>query len=170
MITRLSRFIFFKLMGWKIEGVFPDLNKMIVAVVPHTKNFDFIVGILTRAAINEKINYVGKKELFNPITGWFFKALGGAPINRGAKENTVQAIVKIFKSRSFFRLAIAPEGTRKTVKQWKTGFYYIAREANVPILLVKFDYPQKKVSFLELFYPTDEKKKDFEFMQASFLA
>ena len=68
MITRLSRFIFFKLMGWKIEGVFPDLNKMIVAVVPHTKNFDFIVGILTRAAINEKINYVGKKELFNPIT------------------------------------------------------------------------------------------------------
>ena len=170
MITRLSRFIFFKLMGWKIEGVFPDLNKMIVAVVPHTKNFDFIVGILTRAAINEKINYVGKKELFNPITGWFFKALGGAPINRGAKENTVQAIVKIFKSRSFFRLAIAPEGTRKTVKQWKTGFYYIAREANVPILLVKFDYPQKKVFFLDLFYPTDDKKKDFEFMQASFLA
>ena len=86
MITRLSRFIFFKLMGWKIEGVFPDLNKMIVAVVPHTKNFDFIVGILTRAAINEKINYVGKKELFNPITGWFFKALGGAPINRGLKR------------------------------------------------------------------------------------
>ena len=96
--------------------------------------------------------------------------MGGAPINRGAKENTVQAIVKIFKSRSFFRLAIAPEGTRKTVKQWKTGFYYIAREANVPILLVKFDYPQKKVSFLELFYPTDDKKMDFEFMQTSFLA
>lgn len=170
MITRLLRFIFFKLMGWEIEGVFPDLNKMIVAVVPHTKNFDFIVGILTRAAINEKINYVGKKELFNPITGWFFKALGGAPINRGAKENTVQAIVKTFKSRSFFRLAIAPEGTRKMVKQWKTGFYYIAREANVPILLVKFDYPQKKVSFLDLFYPTGDKKKDFEYMQSSFLA
>lgn len=168
MITRLSRFIFFKLMGWKIEGVFPDLNKMIVAVVPHTKNFDFIIGLLTRAAIKEKINYVGKKELFNPITGWFFKALGGAPINRGAKENTVQAIVKMFKSRSFFRLAIAPEGTRKKVEQWKTGFYYIAKEANVPILLVKFDYPQKKVFFLDLFHPTDDKKKDFEYMQSSF--
>ena len=170
MITRLLRFIFFKLMGWKIEGVFPDLNKMIVAVVPHTKNFDFIIGLLTRAAIKEKINYVGKKELFNPITGWFFKALGGAPINRGAKENTVQAIVKMFKSRSFFRLAIAPEGTRKRVEQWKTGFYYIAKEANVPILLVKFDYPQKKVSFLDLFYPTGDKKNDFEYMQSSFLA
>lgn len=168
MITRLSRFIFFKLMGWKIEGTFPDLNKMIIAVAPHSKNFDFIIGLLTRAAINEKINYVGKKELFNPITGWFFRATGGTPINRGARENTVQAIAKIFKSISFFRLAIAPEGTRKKVNQWKTGFYFIAKEANVPILLVKFDYLQKKVCFLNLFYPTDNKKRDFEFMQAYF--
>ena len=82
----------------------------------------------------------------------------------------VDAIVDIFDSKEEFRLAISPEGTRKKVAAWKTGFYYIAREANVPILLVKFDYPQKKVSFLELFYPTDDKKKDFEFMQASFLA
>ena len=147
MMSWLAKLIFLRLMGWKLVGDFPTLNKFIVAVVPHTRNFDFIVGVLTRAVLNEEINYVGKKELFNPFTGWFFTAMGGAPINRGTNENKVNAIADVFNKRNRFRLAIAPEGTRKRVERWRTGFYYIALKANVPILLVNFNYQLKKVSF-----------------------
>ena len=149
MISYLAKMVFFRLMSWRIEGDFPQLKKFIVAVYPHTRNMDFIVGVLTRAVLNEKISYVGKQELFNPLTGWFFRALGGTPINRNSNENKVSAIAQIFKEKDAFRMAIAPEGTRKKVDRWKTGFYYIALEAVVPILLVHFNYPSKKVSFLK---------------------
>jgi 1-acyl-sn-glycerol-3-phosphate acyltransferase len=126
MISYLAKMVFFRLMSWRIEGDFPQLKKFIVAVYPHTRNMDFIVGVLTRAVLNEKISYVGKQELFNPLTGWFFRALGGTPINRNSNENNVSAIAQIFKEKDAFRMAIAPEGTRKKVDRWKTGFYYIA--------------------------------------------
>ena len=85
-----------------------------------------------------------------------------APINRGFNENKVSAIAKNFKEKKFFRMAITPEGTRKKVDHWKTGFYYIAMEAEVPILLVHFNYTSKKVSFLKLFYPTGDIEKDLK--------
>jgi 1-acyl-sn-glycerol-3-phosphate acyltransferase len=168
MISRASKFIFFRLMGWTIKGDFPEVKKCIVAVVPHTRSMDFIIGVLTRAVVNKKISYVGKKELFNPITGWFFRALGGAPINRGVNENKVSAIARLFKDNSEFRMAIAPEGTRKKVARWKTGFYYIALEAEIPIFLVSFDYLEKKVCFLKLYYPSGVIEKDFKEMEAIF--
>ena len=160
--------IFLRLMGWKIEGNFPSLNKFVLAVVPHTRNTDFIIGVLTRAVVDQKISYVGKKELFNPLTGWFFRALGGTPINRNSTENKVSSIAKIFKEKEVFRMAIAPEGTRKKVDKWKTGFYYIAMEAEVPILLVNFNYALKQVGFLKLFYPTGNIEKDFKEMEFYF--
>ena len=168
MTSWLVKIIFFRLMGWTIEGEFPKLKKIVLAVVPHTRNMDFIVGILTRTIINEKINYVGKKELFNPLTGWFFRSLGGVPINRNSNENKVSAIAQIFKEKETFRMAIAPEGTRKKVDRWKTGFYYIALKAEVPILLVNFNHPMKKVSFLQLYFPSGDIKKDFKEMETCF--
>jgi 1-acyl-sn-glycerol-3-phosphate acyltransferase len=168
MISWFSKIIFLRLMGWKIEGDFPSLNKFVLAVVPHTRNTDFIIGVLTRAVVDKKISYVGKKELFNPLTGWFFRALGGTPINRNSTENKVSSIAKIFKEKEVFRMAIAPEGTRKKVDKWKTGFYYIAMEAEVPILLVNFNYALKQVGFLKLFYPTGNIEKDFKEMESYF--
>ena len=168
MISWFSKIIFLRLMGWKIEGDFPSLNKFVLAVVPHTRNTDFIIGVLTRALVDQKISYVGKKELFNPLTGWFFRALGGTPINRNSTENKVSSIAKIFKEKEVFRMAIAPEGTRKKVDKWKTGFYYIAMEAEVPILLVNFNYALKQVGFLKLFYPTGNIEKDFKEMESYF--
>ncbi|MCH1608484.1 MAG: 1-acyl-sn-glycerol-3-phosphate acyltransferase [Flavobacteriaceae bacterium] len=168
MISWFSKIIFLRLMGWKIEGDFPSLNKFVLAVVPHTRNTDFIIGVLTRAVVDQKISYVGKKELFNPLTGWFFRALGGTPINRNSTENKVSSITKIFKEKEVFRMAIAPEGTRKKVDKWKTGFYYIAMEAEVPILLVNFNYALKQVGFLKLFYPTGNIEKDFKEMESYF--
>ena len=168
MISWFSKIIFLRLMGWKIEGDFPSLNKFVLAIVPHTRNTDFIIGVLTRAVVDQKISYVGKKELFNPLTGWFFRALGGTPINRNSTENKVSSISKIFKEKEVFRMAIAPEGTRKKVDKWKTGFYYIAMEAEVPILLVNFNYALKQVGFLKLFYPTGNIEKDFKEMESYF--
>jgi 1-acyl-sn-glycerol-3-phosphate acyltransferase len=168
MISWFSKIIFLRLMGWKIEGDFPSLNKFVLAIVPHTRNTDFIIGVLTRAVVDQKISYVGKKELFNPLTGWFFRALGGTPINRNSTENKVSSIAKIFKEKEVFRMAIAPEGTRKKVDKWKTGFYYIAMEAEVPILLVNFNYALKQVGFLKLFYPTGNIEKDFKEMESYF--
>ena len=118
----IAKLIFLRVMGWKIVGDFPKLNKFIIAVVPHTKNLDFVVGVLARAVLGEQINFIGKKELFNPFTGWFFTAMGGSTINRGTNENKVSAIADVFNKRDYFRLAIAPEGTRKKVDRWKTGF------------------------------------------------
>ena len=106
--------------------------------------------------------------MFNPFIGWFFTAMGGSPINRGTNENKVSAIAELFNKRDYFRLAIAPEGTRKKVDRWKTGFYHISIKASVPILLANFNYREKKVSFLKLFYPTGNLNNDFKSMEGFF--
>ena len=162
MIKRNICKIIFKIFRWKILGKFSKVPKYIIAVAPHTSFYDFFIGILVRNIINEKINFVGKKELFGPLTGWFFRALGGVPVDRNSKKDTVSSIVEIFNKRKKFKLAIAPEGTRKKVKKWKTGFYYIALKAKIPIMPVAFDYNNKNVIVYSLFYPTGNIEEDFK--------
>ena len=98
--------------------------------------------------------------------GWLFRLLGGAPIDRHTKENKVSAIAKLFSENEEFRMAMSPEGTRKKVDKWRTGFYYIAKEANVPIIMFTLDFENKQNKISEPFYPTDNIEKDFEFMHA----
>ena len=113
-------------MGWKVEGGFDtSIKKCVVIVVPHTANFDFIIGLFARRISRTQINYLGKKELFKWPYGWYFRWTGGKPLDRTPGQNKVEAIAKIFDESDEFRLALAPEGTRKKVTQWKTGFYYI---------------------------------------------
>lgn len=162
----ISRFIFYKLMRWKINGEFSPLKKYVIIVVPHTSWHDFYIGVLVRSISGLRMNFVGKKELFKPPLGWYFKAVGGAPLDRTSGQNKVQAIAAIFKERKEFRLAIAPEGTRKKVTTWKTGFYYIAKEAGVPIVMTALDFGNKQVKVSEPFYPTEDKEADFAFMYA----
>ena len=162
MITTEICKIIFKIFKWKILGEFSKVPKYIIAVAPHTSFYDFFIGILVRNIINEKINFVGKKELFGPLTGWFFKILGGVPVDRNSKKNTVDSIVEIFNKRKKFKLSIAPEGTRNKVKKWKTGFYYIALKAKIPIMPVAFDYNNKSVVVYSLFYPSGNKEEDFK--------
>jgi 1-acyl-sn-glycerol-3-phosphate acyltransferase len=168
----LSKFIYFKVLGWKVVGNTnfsqDQLKKAVIIAAPHTSWHDFYMGVLLRSVLNIKTNFVGKKELFVFPFGWFFKALGGAPIDRKTKENKVQAIAKLFNERDEFRMAMAPEGTRKKVKEWRTGFYYIAKEAKVPIIMFTLDFENKQNKISEPFYPTDDVKKDFEFMHLFF--
>ncbi len=160
----VTKFIFHKLLGWKIEGAFDkNILKSVVVVAPHTSWHDFYVGSFTRRLLRTQINFVGKKELFNWPFGWYFKWMGGAPLDRAEGQNKVEAIAKLFSERKEFRLALAPEGTRKKVERWKTGYYYIAQKVGVPIIPVAFDYKTKTVKIGAELYPTgdileDEKK------------
>ena len=161
MIKILAKFIFNKLIRWKFIGSFPEDEKYIIAVVPHSSYFDLIIAILIRTYSGLKIKFIGKKELFNSFSAFFFRFLGGIPVDRGKNSNLVDSVVNLFHLDKIQILAIAPEGTRKKVKKWKTGFYYIALKANLPILMVSFDYEKKQVKIYEKFFPTGNIKVDF---------
>lgn len=168
----LAKLIYFKLLGWRAVGnttMSQDtIKKAIIIAAPHTSWHDFYIGVLLRSVLHVKTNFVGKKELFVFPLGLFFKALGGAPINRHSKENKVQAIAKLFEEKEEFRMTLAPEGTRKKVKEWRTGFYYIAKAAKVPIIMFTLDFENKENKISEPFYPTEDVKADFEFMHRFF--
>ncbi|CAM3418580.1 1-acyl-sn-glycerol-3-phosphate acyltransferase [Aequorivita lipolytica] len=151
----ITKFIFEKLMGWRIEGTFaPAVKKAVIIVVPHTSWHDFYLGLFTRRLTKTQINYIAKKELFSWPFGWYFRWTGGVKLDRTPGQNKVEAIAEIFKKKDEFRLALSPEGTRKKVLTWKTGFYYIALAAKVPIICVGFDYKKKSIIINPAFYPS----------------
>lgn len=156
-------------MGWKIVGDFDTtIKKCVLPVVPHTSWHDFYIGIFTRGSLGIEINFVAKKELFVFPFGYYFKWVGGTPLNRFTNENKVDAIAKIFQEKEVFRLAISPEGTRKKVTEWRTGFYYIALKSGVPIIPVGFDWKNKQVIIFPVLYPTGNKEDDFKILENHF--
>lgn len=165
----IYKFIFCTIFGWKVVGAIPaELKKCVLIAVPHTSWWDFFLGIFSRGILNTEINYVAKKELFVFPFNYFFTWTGGTPLNRQKNENKVETIVKIFANKTVFRLAIAPEGTRKKVTHWKTGFYHMALQANVPILPVAFDYKNKQVIYHTPYYPIGNMEVDVPFLESLF--
>lgn len=166
----LYKFIYFKVLGWKIEGNISmskdTIKKAVIIAAPHTSWHDFYIGVFLRRVLDIKTNFVGKKELFVWPLGYYFRAIGGVPLNRSTNENKVEAIAKEFDKFEEFRITFAPEGTRKKVEQWRTGFYYIAKAANVPIIMFTLDFKNKKNTISEPFYPTDDIDADFKFMHS----
>lgn len=165
----IVKFVFQEMMGWHFEGAFdPTVKKAVIIVVPHTSWHDFYLGLFTRRITKTQINYIAKKELFIWPFGWYFRWTGGVKLDRTPGQNKVQAIAEIFKRKDQFRLAMAPEGTRKKVSEWKTGFYYIALAAEVPIICVAFDYKRKAIVINDAFYPTGSIDSDLEVFRSSF--
>ncbi|MBA6152608.1 1-acyl-sn-glycerol-3-phosphate acyltransferase [Gelidibacter maritimus] len=168
----LSKFIYHKILGWRLVGNVTmskdTIKKAVIIAAPHTSWHDFYIALLMRRVIGIKSNFVAKKELFKWPFKYYFKAIGGAPLDRRPGQNKVEAIAKLFESRDEFRLALSPEGTRMKVEQWKTGFYYIAKKANVPIIMFTFDFENKQNKISEPFYPTEDIESDFEFMRNFF--
>lgn len=158
----ISRF-FLKILGWKIiSDIPPDLKKFVVAVAPHTSWKDFPLGLLVRSTMDRKIYYLGKKELFDSPFGFFFWWTGGRPVDRSQATGLVDQVAKLFAGSEEFAIALAPEGTRKKVTELKTGFYFMARKAGVPIIPCTFDYAHKTVHFLKPFYTTEDTEKDLD--------
>ena len=164
----LARFILFRLLGWRIVGDFPPHDQLVLAVAPHTSWMDFIIAVLTRAVLQKEIHFIGKKELFTSWTAWFFTAMGGRPVDRSGNKNTVESVAALFKENKVFRLALAPEGTRKKVDRLRTGFYHIAQTAKVPILPVGFDFKNKKMLLFPILYPGPSIAQDFDVLEGYF--
>ena len=163
----ISKFIFKTILGLKLVGDFPkDLKKYVIIAAPHTSWQDFPISILARNTSGIKINFIGKDSLFKGPFGFVFRSLGGTPVDRSQNNNLVDAIVDVFNSKEEFRLALSPEGTRKKVERWKTGFYYIAKGAKVPIVMETLDFGKKQVKISEPYHPTDDIEKDFEYFKS----
>lgn len=163
MKKQLYSFIFYKILGWKLIGNFPsEIKKCVVIVIPHTSNLDFFIALLVRGILGIKINFVGKKELFLFPFGYYFRAVGGAPLERSGGKNNVDATAEVFEKHDVFRLALSPEGTRKKVTELRTGFYYIALKAKVPIFPVAFDFGKKEVKIGNAFMPSGNYENDMK--------
>lgn len=146
--------------GWKIKGDLPDLRKLVIVVAPHTSNWDFYYGIAAALALGIKVHWIGKHSLFRwPIAG-LLKWLGGLPVDRALSRGLVEQMAEIFEKNDAYLLGVAPEGTRKKVTKWKTGFYYIANRARVPIVLVYLDYARREIGIGPLLMPTGEPERE----------
>ncbi|MCB0550838.1 MAG: 1-acyl-sn-glycerol-3-phosphate acyltransferase [Phaeodactylibacter sp.] len=169
MFRVISNFLL-RTMGWEIITEYEELpRKCVIIAVPHTSNLDFPIGLMVRSVLGFDAKYVGKDSLFkNPILGAIMRWLGGYPVDRSKRSNFVDAVVDIFDSKEDFIITIAPEGTRKKVDKLKTGFYYIALGAKVPIIMVKFDWEHKEIVFSKPFHPTGDAEADFAFITSYF--
>ena len=136
------------LINWKVVGTenMIPFRQYVVIVASHTSNWDFPLGIVVRTAFDlQKIKFLGKSSLFKWPHGFLFRWLGGFPVERSKRSNLVQDCIELFKKNGDLCIIISPEGTRKKVEKFKTGYYYIAKGANIPIFRCKFDYFQKTI-------------------------
>ncbi len=160
MKQRLCKFIYSHLLGWKMNVTVPDYDKCVICAAPHTSNWDLIIGKLFYSAIGRKTSFMMKKEWFFFPLGYFFKAIGGIPVDRSRQTSLVEQMAERFAAKRHFHLAITPEGTRKANSDWKRGFYYIALKAQVPIVLFALDYPTKTITGNKVVYPTGDIERD----------
>ena len=149
-----------RISGWRFEGTLADVPKLVVAVAPHTSNWDFVVGVAALWTLDLKLSFLGKHTLFRGWFGRWMRSIGGIPVDRSQAQGVVSESVAAFGAREKMVLAIAPEGTRQLDKGFKTGFLRIAREAKVPVQLAYFDFTRKVIGFGPLFFPSNDVDAD----------
>ena len=163
-MLRLLWKFYWKLSGWKVVGLFPhQYKKMVLIVAPHTSWKDILVGFAARNEL--KINhakFLAKKELFDGPFGWLFRWMGGTPVDRSGKHGMVEQAAALFAANEKFILALAPEGTRKRVDKLRSGFYQIAKLAQVPIMPVGFDFEKKHIVLGEPLFTSNDEEADFK--------
>lgn len=151
--------------GWKFEGNVPDEPRFVMIVAPHTSNWDFIVGVWAYFSLGFRGSFLGKHTIFRWPLGVFMRWLGGIPVERSVSRDRVSEAVQTFQSTEKLILIIAPEGTRKFVPEWKTGFYHVARNAQVPIVPVAFDFVRKIIRIMPPFRTTGDRDGDINAIQ-----
>ena len=150
----------------RTNGNFP--KKCLIVVAPHTSNRDFPYGIYSRPVLGEKIQFVAKDSLFKGIMGPLMKWMGGIPVVRSKRTNFVGSVVEVFNKREDLKICIAVEGTREKVTHFKTGFYFIALEANIPLLLTRWDFGNRQLEFGAPYHLTGDIRKDFDHIYRHF--
>lgn len=154
------------LAGWRVELAASPPARCIIIGAHHTTWWDFILTLLLMGATGVRFRWVGKESLFHGSLGWFFRGLGGIPVRRSARANFVDQMVATFAQGGPLRVAISPEGTRRHIDHWKTGFYYIALGAGVPIVLGYADYRRRLVGLGPSLMPTGDIAADFQHYRA----
>jgi 1-acyl-sn-glycerol-3-phosphate acyltransferase len=149
-----------KVAGWRLVGEPPPAARCVIIFAPHTSNWDFMILLLARAGFAIDALFLAKHTLFRAPYGFFFRKLGGISVERSEHHNLVDALAAEFGRRATFRLAMAPEGTRGKTDHWKSGFYYVALKAGVPILPVFVDAARKECGFGPLLQPTGDVERD----------
>jgi 1-acyl-sn-glycerol-3-phosphate acyltransferase len=145
---------------WRVDGELPNRSKLVVIAAPHTSNWDFVVGIAARFALGLDVSWLGKHTLFRWPWSVVLRRWGGIPVDRTVAQQTVPSVVESFRSREAFVLALAPEGTRKRVSEWRTGFWHIAHGAGVPVVPVVFDPPNRTIRILDAVEMTEDMTAD----------
>ena len=148
--------------GWKTPPPLPDVKKCVLVVAPHTSNWDFPIGMAYALWYRLQARWVGKDSLFKFPVGGAFKWMGGIPVDRSQRHNFVHQAAALFEQHETLWMAVTPEGTRSKVDKWKTGFYYIALEAKVPIVLAYIDYGRKEAGIDRVIYPTGDLETELD--------
>ncbi len=163
----LAKFLL-RLFGWKVEGGLPDLPKFVLIGAPHTSNWDFLMFLAIVFVLRANVRFIGKAELFRGPLGWFLHWCGGIPVDRTKSQGLVEQMVQAYKESDHFILMITPEGTRYKVREWKRGFYHIAKNAGIPVVLAILDGTRKAVKVGQIFNTTDDMEGDMKTIQGFF--
>lgn len=155
-----------RLAGWRVDKQLPALDRYVLIAYPHTSNWDFVLGMLAKWSLQLPLNWVAKHSIFRGPLRPLLIAMGGVPLNRQKSSGFIEKNIELFRQRDKFILGLMPEGTRSKTRRWKTGFYHIARGADVPIALGYLDYRHKVIGVAKLIYPSGDIHRDFEQIKA----
>jgi len=161
MIKNFSLFLL-KILGWRVRAEEIRHKKFIIIGAPHTSNWDFPLSLLALSALGMNFSWIGKHTLFKPPFNSFFRYLGGIPVDRNVRLSFIEDMARLVNQTDDMKLAIAPEGTRSKKNHWKTGFYYIALAAKVPIVLAYIDYSKRELGIGPTLIPTGNLEMDFD--------
>lgn len=169
--NRLSQWIgliLMHLIGWRMRGEFPNVPKGMLVIAPHTSNYDGVVSVAAILALRLQLFFFVKDSAFIWPFGGLMRWFGAVPVDRESSRDMVGFTTSKYSSKDALMLAIAPEGTRKSSPAWKTGFYWIAHHAGVPLIMVSFDYSKKEVVILGSLSPTGNIEQDLPLIIGSF--
>jgi 1-acyl-sn-glycerol-3-phosphate acyltransferase len=156
----------FQALGWRADYREPPYSKYVVIVWPHTSNLDFLIGfIFSRAYGLPQPHFLAKNNYFKGPVGWLGRKVGGIPVDRSKSTNFVDQVAAEFARRDEFVLAVTPEGTRSKTQYWKSGFYYMALAANVPVVMATIDFPKKLITYGAWFMPSGDLEADMEIIR-----
>jgi 1-acyl-sn-glycerol-3-phosphate acyltransferase len=163
----LARF-WMRRFGWRVDGKLPEIPKFVLIGAPHTSNWDFVLFLGVIFTLRANVRFMGKAELFRSPIGWFFRYCGGIPVDRKKSSGLVEQMVETSNRSKHFILTITPAGTRHQVVEWKRGFYHIAKNAGIPIVIAVVDGKHKTVRIGQVFHPTGNIEADMKTIQSFF--